>query len=320
MRYALLVFCLTFQTSFSQNTDIRKVTYKRNEDKSVTFSFNGETAGTTYVILKLSQLSNTTTPEVVRRSVRGFSGTLVTLFPDNKDQHISFSYSYRMLTGDIDAKPDRAFKYVLPFKKGKEVRVKHLGFLGKKLGGKTPKNFAAFQFLANENDTVCAIRKGVVVRIKDGYNSSKDGEFSYKSQANSILIEHEDGTMASYQVLKRGSFMVKVGDVVYPSTPLAIAGTYDKTENSQVRISVYYLDDIIRHYDFDSRGEESFAKSTHLNAYVNPLFIVNSDGSGLLNLNNNEAYTSFYTDDIIQSEMTKREKKRCLKKRKSTVP
>ena len=38
-----------------------------------------------------------------------------------------------------------------------------------------------------------------------------------------MIIEHEDGTLAYYNVLEKNSFMVKVGDIVYPDTPLALS-------------------------------------------------------------------------------------------------
>ncbi|TYA74601.1 peptidoglycan DD-metalloendopeptidase family protein [Seonamhaeicola marinus] len=306
----------TFHFSFSQSNRAHGVSYERNDDKSVTFTYNGETSGTTYVVLKFKQLTNSTAPNEIRTNVNGFSGILTTLYPTNSKEHISFSYSYRPIMGDINAKPNHNFKYVLPFKNGKEVMVRHLSFLGERMGGKKPKNWASFQFLVKPNDTVCAIRKGVVVNIIDGNAASNKAEYGYKNKSNSMLVEHDDGTIASYGVLKKNSFMVEVGDMVYPSTPLAIAGTYDKAENSQLRLSIFYLDKVVKDYNFDNRVKETYATRTNLYAYVNPMFVINSDGSGFQNLEKNQAYTSFYNEGLIQAEMTKREKKKYLKRKK----
>lgn len=105
--------------------------------------------------------------------------------------------------------------------------------------------------------------------------------------------------------------MVSIGDAVYPTTPLAIAGSYDKKENSQLRLSVYYLDDIVENLDFDEKSKEKFGSRTHLYAYINPKFLVNENE--ILTLEKNKTYTATCTHDIIEEEMSKREKKRWLK-------
>ena len=307
----LFVLFVGSQLIFSQT---KKVVYERNDDKSVTFSYTSDIPGSVYVILKFSQLINATS-RVVKETIKGYGGQLVTLQPDNSKSSIGFSYSYRTLRGNVDAKPDTAFKYVLPFKNNRSVKVRDLSYLGKRFGDSEPKNWRSFQFLAQPNDTVYAIRKGLVVSITDNAkaDSDKRKEYGYRNKSNRMIIEHEDGTLASYSVLKKGSFMVNIGDTVYPSAPLAIAGSYDKKENSQLRLSIYYLDDIVKDLDFDEKSKERFGSRTHIYAYVNPMFLVNENN--FLNLEKNETYKAICSDDIIEEEMSKREKKRWLKKR-----
>lgn len=288
------------------------VTHQRNNDKSVTFKYTNNVPGSVYVVLKFDQLSNASS-DVIKKTIQGYSGELVTLYPQNTNEGINFSYAYRTLKGNLKAKPDTAFKYVLPFKRGTSIKVRDLGYLGKRFGDAEPKNWRSFMFLVKPNDTVYAIRKGVVISVIDGEksDSSDDMEYSFKNKTNRLVIEHEDGTMASYGVLKNHSFMVGVGDVVYPSAPLAIAGSYDKIENSQLRLSLYYLDDIVEDLDFDEKSKEKFGSRTHIYAYINPLFLVNENE--VLKLGKNETYKAFCTNDIIEEEMTKREKKGWLK-------
>lgn len=320
MKFSIcLVFVvLFFNTCYSQ-TATQGVTYERNEDKSVTFSYFKETPGSVFAILKFKQLTNASS-DVVKKTIKGYGGEMVTLQPIKANENIGFSYSSRSITGNIDAKPDFKFKYVLPFKKGKEVKVRKLGYLGKRLGNTYPKNWASYQFLAKLNDTVCAVRKGVVIRIKDDAKEETDTqlEYGYRNKVSSILIEHDDGTLASYSVLKKGSFMVEHGDIVFPSTPLALAGTYDKEKNSQLRLSIYYLDEIVRNYNFNDRSKETYSNQVHLYAYVEPIFYVNSDGSGFMNLTDKETYTTISDASIIQTEMSKRERKKWLKKQRLT--
>ena len=308
------VFFLQFIYIQSQT---RGVTYERNEDKSVTFTYFKNTPGSVYAILKFKQLTNANSDEI-RRTIKGYGGRMLTLSPVNQKENIGFSYSSRSIIGNIEAEPDFQFKYVLPFKNEKEVKVRKLSYLGKRFGNSEPKNWTSFQFLTKLNDTVCAIRKGVVIRIKDEAIIEENDklEYGYRNKVSSVLIEHDDGTLASYDVLKKDSFMVTVGDIVFPSTALALAGTYDKDNNSQIRLSVYYLDKTMRDYDFDERDKVSYGKQKHIYAYVNPKFYVNLDKSELMNLKANKSYKAFLDESIIQFEMSKREKKRWMKLKK----
>ena len=311
----ILPFLLLVLFQFT-NAQVRtdKVEYERNDDKSIDFTYSKATLGSTYVILKFKDLTNATS-NTVKKTITGYGGSLVTLRPLNSNERIGFSYSYRIVRGNVDAKPDFDFKYILPVKYKKSIKVRNLNYLGKRFGGTEPKNWKSFQFLTEPNDTIYAVRKGVVIRAKDNYKSGKGSkEYGYKSKANYIIIEHEDGTMANYSVLKNNSIMVNVGDTVYPSAPLAVSGTYDKEENSQLRLSIYYLDEIVKDLDFDEKSKETLGNRTHLNAYVNPFFIVNSNQT--IQLEKNKTYTALCNNEIIENEMSKRELRKWKKNKK----
>lgn len=287
------------------------VLYERNDDKSIDFNYAKSTPGSIYVILKFKQLTNTTS-EIIKKTISGYGGPLTTLLPNNLNESIGFSYSYRILSGNIDAKPDYNFKYILPFKTERRIKVRNLSYLGKKFGGSEPKNWRSLQFLTKPNDTVYAVRKGIVVSVKDGFKSETGvKEYNYKNKSNYLIIEHEDGTRARYGVLKNNKIMVKVGDEVYPSAPIAIAGSYDNEDNSQLRLTIYYLDKNVKTLDFDEKKKETLGSRTHLYAYIDPLFIVNSDEA--IKLKPNETYTAFCNNEVIEEEMTKRELKKWKK-------
>lgn len=296
-------------SSFGQTKKV-EITYKRNSDNSVTFSYKKTSPGSSFVIINFDQLSNTTDEKEIRKTIKGFTGNLTTLKPIDENQGISFSYSYASIKGDYKATPEHDFKYVLPFKKGKTIKALDLNYLGKKFGNKAPKNWRSFQFLTKPNDTVFASRKGVVVQLQNELNPDAVKEYGFRSNSNYVIIEHSDGTFAKYDVLKKNSVMVKLGQKIYPSMPLAITGSYDKPENSQLRFSIYYLDkDIL---DYDENHKETLANQKHYYASVDPLFYVNDVESIKLISRNN--YTSIYNNAIIEYEMTKREKKKRKKK------
>lgn len=294
---------------FSQKTE-RKITYKRNDDKSITFNYSSDIPGSVLVILTFTRLENASA-NVIKSAVEGYGGQIYTLKPLNGSEGISFSYRSKMFYGNVKAKPDETFKYILPFKKDKKVKVRNLNFLGKKFGNAAPKNWKSWQFLMKPNDTILAIRKGIVISVSDEAKSDKTKKYGYRSNSNSIKIEHKDGTIANYSVLKENSIMVKVGDIVYPSAPIAIAGSYDSEENSQVRLSIYYLDKKILNYDFNQRENESLQNKTHLYSYINPHFQI-LDGSST-KLEHNTFYSGDFDDSIIELEMTKREKRKWKK-------
>jgi len=295
-------------SSYCQQKPV-EITFKRNDDKSIDFYFKKTSPGSTYIIVNFNRLENAKTKPIIKKTVKGFTGNLLKLEPYDDKKSINFSYTYSYILGNSKAKVESQFKYVLPFKHGKEVQVHDLNYLGEKFGNAEPKNFKSIQFLTSPNDTVYASRKGLVVEIKNEYSEDTTTEYSYKNKANHIIIEHEDGTLAKYGVLKKNSILVKVGDKVYPSKPIAIAGTYDKPENSQLRFEVYFLDNEI----ITSRklGEkQTLASQKHFYAFVNPFFHTKSNTT---HLNSGEKYIATCSDEIIELEMSKREKKKWLK-------
>lgn len=311
----ILLATLTIQITNSQERT-EGIFYERNEDHSIDFEYVKSAPGSIFVILKFKNLTNASS-NTIKKTISGFGGDLTTLRPQNTSKSIGFSYSYRILNGNADALPQLDFKYILPFKNNKSIKVRNLNYLGKRFGAKAPKNWTSFQFLTTPNDTVCAIRKGIVIHVEDKYESEKSGlEYGYKNKNNYIIIEHEDGTMARYGVLKYNSTIVKVGDTVYPSAALAVAGSYDKKENSQLRLSIFYLDNSVKDLDFNEKSKETLENMTHINAYVNPFFILNPNET--IQLEKNKTYTGFCNNEIIEEEMTKRELKK-WKKNKELV-
>jgi len=302
-------FLVNIAVTYSQQKSL-EITYKRNDDKTVDFYYKKINPGSTYIELKFSRLDNTSHGRIIKKTIKGTSGSLFTLNPINIKKGIGFSYKYSYKNGDYRAKVNHDFKYVLPFKNEKEVQAFDMSYLGEKFGNKPPKNWKSIQFLRRLNDTVCASRKGIVVGLKNKFEADENNEYSYKREANYIIIEHNDGTLAKYGVLKKNSMMVKIGDKVYPSSPIAIAGTYDKSENSQLRLSVYYLDK--EAVDSKKTNKQTLATKKHYYGYVNPLFYTEGNITRLIS---REKYITTYNDKIIEFEMSKREKKKRLKRK-----
>src|SRR5690606_7454360 len=111
------------------------------------------------------------------------------------------------------------FSYLLPYPEGTPVQVAETTFLGSiYFGEETPDDWNSYRYYTKEQTKITAMRKGVVVAIVDEHDTPEIGGVSYTSLVNSITIEHEDGTMAHYRGFKKGSFEVKIGETVYPTT------------------------------------------------------------------------------------------------------
>ena len=106
--------------------------------------------------------------------------------------------------------------YLLPFPVGASYEVTQAGCGFTHRG----QNRFAYDFRTNRGDVLTAMRAGVVKAVQD---SSKDGKVEYS--ANSVEIEHEDGTIAYYAHIKSGSTLVSVGDIVSARESIAEAGT-----------------------------------------------------------------------------------------------
>lgn len=297
----LFIICIVV-TGKSQSSSFH-IRTERNSDESVSFNFEKEDFGTYYVHLIFSHIENSSTTSW-KQNVSGLNGTILTLKPLVQNKPIGYSYKYIWIRGRLNPKIDTGFVYLLPFSKLKtSLVIENSNLKSAYFNGTAPRNWKAYQFKADAGDTVFAARKGIVVGLVDGNIPDPGSSFVYKSSSNSILIEHDDGTLAHYDVLKNGSFMVKPGDKVLPHAPLGLAGTYDTDENTQIRFYVYFLcEDKLEKPD-----KETMASKRNYYAFVNPVFHTTAGDVHLKSVNE---YTADYTGDHIQKELNKREKKK----------
>ena len=92
--------------------------------------------------------------------------------------------------------------------------------------------------------------------------------------------------------------MVEEGDIVYPGTPLALAGTYDG-QKYETRIFITYK--ILKQQDY-----EHFKESLTSSVYIDPVFATDQ---GNTRLSSNQSYRAVQTDEMAKAEMNKRELK-----------
>lgn len=176
-------------------------------------------------------------------------------------------------------------------------------------GSAKPKDWVSYLFIVSEGDTAFAARKGMVVEVNSDKDYRTDVEVSYQSSVNSVLIEHEDGTLARYEGVSKSGMLVEEGQDVYPGTPLGTIAKYDKREQGQLRFSLYYL-------DFVNPGEQAsqtMKDKINYYAYIEPIFLT---ADGIQKLETGKSYEADITDELLMKEFTKRDKKKFFKDRK----
>ncbi|MDX8339188.1 M23 family metallopeptidase [Draconibacterium sp. IB214405] len=311
VQLALLIACIFSQTAIWSQERVIQVTSERNEDKSMSFSCAKNEFGTYYLELWFTDLENAYSS--------GYKGNIdvanrdfLQVKPINNNRPINCTYRTWYIRGELDPKFDPAFSYLLPLSCGKPVKVRFMSYLNSKyFGAESPKNWHAYQFVANPGDTVYSARKGTVVKIEDDNEYKTDFTVLYQSTINKITIEHPDGTLAEYSGFKGNEIWVKEGETVYPHSPLGVLAQYDK-ETAQLRFKIFYLDEI----PVSKNRQDKLNDKFQYYSYVEPHFLTES---GMQSLENGESYTGLVNEEIILKEFSKKELRQ-LKKGEINLP
>lgn len=295
--------CVTVLAVQAQEPAV-KVKYTVNPNKSVTFDYVKTDPGTYTVALKLTNLTNAYASESQNLSAGAYSGRLFSLEPTNKDQGIGFGYGYSYIRGKLKPKIAADFIYALPCKNGAKVKIMEVSFLNATyFGNTTPEDWKVYRFCTATEDTVTAIRKGIVVDIKDIQDTNVPDRAEYSSKINEITIEHPDGTLASYKHFKKGSFTVKVGQTVYPGTPLGINSKYNANSMYGATVMLMYL----KSADFEAAKAQNVQNSKSLYGFITPHFFTAEGGDVVLVPQKD--YTGATTPELVKKEMSKKEQK-----------
>lgn len=296
----IIIFSTIISLNFNilaQNENIT-INFKRNLDNSIDFNYEKKLHGSFYLNIEFGNLSNAYSKNHTA-VVKDASGSLFKLSAINSKEPINFSYKYSYTRGVPNPKVDSLFTYCLPFKKGKTVTI----FESKNLnetyfGSEKPLKWKSYSIDRASSDTICNMRKGIVVEIVNEFSKDPSIEYNYTSKMNKVVIEHEDGTFASYSGLKKDAIFTKLGQTVYPQTVL---GTLETLNNTSYRLyfHIYY----IIHKNEKIQSE-----------FLTPYFFTH-DGSK--HLMNKTEYVVECDENILLQEFSKKEKKQYLKNPKS---
>ncbi|MDR0660422.1 MAG: M23 family metallopeptidase [Prevotellaceae bacterium] len=303
--FTLLAFCLT-SLSYAQNIkDVEVYSERNRQSGGIDIHAKINKYGNYSIFIEFSSLENTIHSNTYLTVASG-NRKILTLSPNIENKPVNCRYSYRHIKGYTPEKIDSSFVYRLPFSTKKTNLVKASTLYNIKqrhFKDSADNNWVSWQFMLNQGDIVFAARKGRVVEIVDKYEPAADvGGVSFNSHRNSIMVEHGDGTLCSYQVIEKGSCMVSEGDIVYPGTPLAKAGTFSEKDTYQVRLHIYYP-------VMDKKSSKN--KSIFKYVYYNPFFLTSD---GVKQVEHGKSYCAISSDELVQKELTKRELKRFQQK------
>jgi len=232
---ALFFLVLTINLYAQQNPNLY-IKVNKNADNTVDFYYDKEAAGSFIVSLNFSKLENTETKIVSKFNVTANSGFLFKLKPLDKNKKIDFFYSYNVTQGFLNPILDPDVTYILPFKKGKKVKV----YWGTR-PGISPEKWKKYVVNSNNQDSVFVMRKGVVVvlRTLTRFDKDESTQETKKESVKEIVVEHSDGTFASYTGIDENSITVKVGQSINSHDYL---GVMDKSNGGRYSFTfdIYY--------------------------------------------------------------------------------
>jgi hypothetical protein len=296
-----LLFWISFTVAQTQERPIT-VNAVKNQNNSVDISYEKSKPGTYTVQLKFKNLDNTSINDFVK-IIKDKSGILCTLRPKDPNQGIGYTYSVTYAPGNFKAKVDSTYRYLLPFKNGKNYLVYESKNVNEVYFNKKREIvFKSYAIRAKNQDSIYAMRKGIVIEVANKQsNKIQEEDLVFTTQRNCIRVEHEDGTYATYNGFKSGSISVKEGDTVYPSSFLGVIDEFKK-ENFLFNFDVYYPVKEINNNDF---------KSMLSHNYLTPYFHTTA---GDVQLVDGKEYTAVVKDEFISTEMSKKEIKAFLNK------
>lgn len=285
----ILLFILFSVSGFSQEVNL----ISRYEDNNVIFDATLNDYGTYTLVMSFTDLrgfKSTYGHQAIINLTSPSSHSIYKLIRIEGQSNPYYSYSYTYYRGKYNAKPDVDFPYLLPVKAKKRVGVSLFENIEAKLGKSVNDKILGATFRYTGIDTVYAIRSGQVVHIE---NSKRDeikpegGVVYYDKSSRTVLeVEHKDGTIARYVCITSGKSLLEPGDRIIAGQPVAFF-TQDN-DNQRMGIYIFHL-----------------GKDLKYKVFI-PKFYTNN---GLITLEYGREYIGAFTKEIVEKELTKKEKK-----------
>jgi hypothetical protein len=294
--YLMLFLCFSLMNSklAAQNQNINILSVE-NADKSINLLYEKSNPGNYTVNIEFSDVNNCNV-KTYQKVINECSGSVMKLGPLDKTQNISYSMRYYATLGALNPKIDSLFRYTLPFKNGKQIKIFEAEYADYRYFGlEADSDWKSYAVLTKEADTVYSMRKGTVVLMDNQYNDNSDLDAQFTSRRNQIVIEHEDGTFAIYKGFKKDSIFVKIGQTVNSLTELGIIEKYNK-RNYRLDFGVYYLSQ----NNSNSQTEQPSQNNKNSYRYFTPVF---KTQEGEMRVESTKMYTVSKNENIWHKEL-----------------
>lgn len=285
------IFFIFFSSIFSVQAQLVDVSADYNSIGDCIFSAHNNAKTPLFLNVDFADLENTFFPETlpyVKKLDPGFN-SLFTL-ERNLDAGVPrFNYDIKVFKSHPMPDIDLTFPYLLPFNPGEKVRAFDVTSLQGFWGKEEPKSWTATGFFAKPGQTVFSGRKGIVVEI---CGPVRDGnpQAWYNTWTNAITLLQTDGTIISYKNVRKTENL-KLNQVVQAGELL---GEIPKGK-SELLMVIYHQ-----------------SLNTDDVRFVIPEFMVNENSRSIVN--SVEEYKVVHPDKVRGMEMSKREKRKYLKK------
>lgn len=272
--YLFMVCCLGFHCATAQQQGDSQVRFLHDKvtDKVNIIADNDTPAAQTVrlefsLLENLRPVGNTKLPITLLIPPNVKNHPLIALERVNRGKAFKYSYKWSTALGDaFSAFHDDNHLYYFPFPHGTKYMVTQ-EFYGK-ISHHEPGTFFAVDFEMPEGDTICAARKGKVIRVRENYTEGgRDPEL--KSKANIVIILHDDGTLGEYGHIKHNGVLVEVGQSVKAGQPIAQAGNtgFSNGAHLDFKVSIPSANGKIRSLPIRFRGKEGTATRVSRGTY-----------------------------------------------------
>lgn len=179
------------------------------------------------------------TPLPLLRDITEPRTALTTIRLAEKSKRSNYSHAARFAVGRSGARPDWQFLYQLPFPVVARFRITQ-GYAGNfNHDPGSPYEFAV-DWAMPEGTPVLAARAGTVVALRADRTASGPTD-DFRDQANLVIVEHRDGTLAEYLHFRPRGLAVKLGQRVGVGDLLGFSGATGYTRAPQLQVRVYRI-------------------------------------------------------------------------------
>lgn len=266
-----------------------------NENGDVFFDVDSDKKGSQTLVLRFSELygyQESHRSEVIIPINSGLNRAVYKL-TKRREEPSSFRYSYTCRRGKYNAKPDKDYPYILPAKAGTLLSISKFENMKYRLGKSDIDSIIGIAFNYKGLDTICAMRSGEVIEIKHNEEDSKNpkADIVYdKSSRNIVMVEHADGSIVRYVCITPVNVLIEEGERIIAGQPIAVFK--EDVNRQRMGIHLFHLTREVK------------------NEIIIPKFFTEE---GITLLNSGKQYQSISTNELLEKELTKKEKKKIQK-------